>query len=119
MLVIVSSPLRCYDNIAGYGAGVITNNISVYVYVTRGEYDDELQWPCQLGIEVSLLNQNDDGDKVTKIFNIQAKKGDQNCYDGYQRFIKERNAQRYVKDNCLKFTVSNITQHNDILTSQL
>ena len=98
--------------VGGYGLAGLTNNISVYVYVTRGEYDDELQWPCQLSIEVSLLNQNDDEDKVTKIFNIQAKKGDQNCYDGYQSFIKERNAQRYVKDNCLKFMVSNITENN-------
>ena len=99
--------------VAGFGAGVFTGDISVYVYVTRGEYDEELQWPHRLSIEVSLLNQNDDGDKVTKIFNIQAKKGDQNCYDGCQRFIKERIAQRYAKNNCLNFMVSNITEYND------
>ena len=105
--------------VGGYGFAGLMNNISVYVHVTRGEYDDELQWPCQLGIEVSLLNQNDDGDKVTKICDIQARKAAQSRCSGWQSFIKERNAQRYVKDNCLKFTVSNITQHNDILTSQL
>ena len=98
--------------VSGYGFAGLTNNISVFVNVSRGEYDEELQWPCRLSIEVSLLNQDDDEDKVTKICNIQARKAAQSRYSGWQSFIKERNARRYVKDNCLKFTVSNITENN-------
>jgi hypothetical protein len=98
--------------VGGYGIGFLAGDISVYVYITRGEYDEELQWPYRLTIKVSLLNQDDNEDKVTKTFNIQAKKNDQNCYEGWQRFIKESIAKGYVKNNCLKFMVSNITEHS-------
>ena len=94
------------------GCGVIgrlTEDVSVYVHITRGEYDDELEWPCQLEIEVSLLNQQQDGENVTKICNIRAKKAAQSKYEGWTRFIGQITArQHYLKNNSLKFRVSKI-----------
>ena len=100
--------------VGGYGLASLTGDVSVYIYVTRGEYDEELQWPCRLSIQVSLLSQEENGEDMTKIFNIRAKKAAQSCYEGWKSFIKERIAQqRYVKDNCLKFKVASITEQND------
>ena len=99
---------------SGYGLASIMGDISVYIYATRGEYDEELQWPYRLSIEVSLLSNEENGDNVTKTCTIQAIKAAQSRYGGWTRFIKERIAQQhYVKDNCLKFRVSNITEHDD------
>ena len=99
--------------VAGYGPATLTGDISVYVNVARGEYDGELQWPYQFSIEVSLLSQEENGENVTKIFNIRARKAAQNSYGGCTSFTKERIARRYAKNNCLKFKVSNVTEHNN------
>ena len=100
--------------VAGYGIAGLTGDISVYVNITRGEYDEELQWPCRLSIEVTLLSQEQNGDEVTKTCSIRARKVAQNRYEGWQRFIKERIArERFLKNNCLKFRVSDITEHKD------
>ena len=92
---------------AGWGIGSIMEYISVYVYTTRGEYDDQLEWPCQVSIEVSLLNQQQNGENVMKIANIRAERTAKGQRQGWQWFTKQRNAQQqFVKDNCLKFKVS-------------
>ena len=98
----------------GYGIAGLMDDISVYVHVTRGEYDNQLQWPCRVSIEVSLLNQEEDGENVTRVVNIRAGNATRDHSQGWQRFIGQRNArQRFIKNNCLKIRVSEITEHNN------
>ena len=101
--------------VGGYGlvAG-LAGDISVYVHVTRGKYDDQLEWPCRVSIEVSLLNQEEDGENVTRVINTQAGNAARNHCQGWLRFIGQRNAkQQFIKNNCLQFRVSEITEHNN------
>ena len=98
----------------GYGIAGLMDDVSVYVYIARGEYDHQLQWPCRVSIEVSLLNQEQDGENVTRVANIRAKNAAKDHIQGWQRFIGQRNVrQRFIKNNCLKFRVSEITEHNN------
>ena len=91
----------------GRGIGSILENISVYVHVARGEYDDQLEWPRQFSIKVSLLNQQENGESVTKVVDIRAERTARRQSKGWQMFMKQGSVQRQsVKDNCLKFMVS-------------
>lgn len=95
--------------VAGYGIAGFRNEISVQVHVIRGQYDDQLQWPCQISIEATLINQEQDGENVTKIANIRARKNDQNRSERWMMFIGEKNARhRFIKDNYLQFKISKI-----------
>ena len=42
-----------YANGVGSGKGT---HLSLYVYLLKGEYDDQLQWPFNANITVQLLN---------------------------------------------------------------
>ena len=91
----------------GWMLGSITENISVFVHITRGEYDEQLEWPCRVSIKVSLLNQQQNGESMTKVIVIRAERTAKRHHQGWQRFTKQRSAQQqFVKDNCLKFMVS-------------
>ena len=95
--------------VGGYGIAGLVDDISVYVHIIRGKYDDELAWPCRFSIEVSLINQEQDGENVTRIANFRASKNAQHRNEGWLNFIKERNVrQRFIKDNCLQFRVSKL-----------
>ena len=87
--------------------GSIIEHISVYVNVARGEYDDQLEWPCRVSIEVSLLSQQENAENVTKVVDIQTERTAKKQSKGWHRFINRRTVQQqFVKDNCLKFRVS-------------
>ena len=56
----------CLNVVAnGYGAGEGTH-VSVYIYLMRGDNDDNLKWPFKGTIVVSLLNQLEDGQHLTE-----------------------------------------------------
>ena len=97
---------------------------SVYVYLMRGDNDDNLKWPFKGTIKVSLLNQLEDGQHYTKqvwspgsyipeSYNKRVTKGDRadNGW-GLHQFISysdlgyrdEKNCQ-YLKDNTFFFRV--------------
>ena len=91
----------------GYGIAKFMDEISVYVHIARGEYDDQLDWPCQVHIQVSLLNQQQNEEHLTKFVGIRAERTAKRHSQGWPRFAKQRNVQQqFVKDNCLKFRVS-------------
>ena len=54
-----------YVSANGNGSGEGTH-VSVYVYLLRGDNDDNLKWPFKGTINVSLLNQLEDGQHHTK-----------------------------------------------------
>ena len=49
----------------GYGDGEGTH-VSVWAYLMRGEFDDNLKWPFQGGVTVAMLNQLEDGNHTTE-----------------------------------------------------
>ena len=55
--------LKVYANGVGEDKGT---HVSVYVYLMRGDNDDNLKWPFKGTIKVSLLNQLEDGQHLTK-----------------------------------------------------
>ena len=57
----------CLNVVAnGYADGEDTH-VSVFVYLMRGDNDDNLKWPFKGTIKVSLLNQLQDGQHHTKV----------------------------------------------------
>ena len=51
--------LRVVVNGGGSGKGT---HLSLFVYLLKGEYDDQLQWPFNANITVQLLNWSGDND---------------------------------------------------------
>ena len=56
--------LKVYANGVSEGKGT---HVSVYVYLMRGDNDDNLKWPFKGTVKVSLLNQLEDGQHHTKV----------------------------------------------------
>ena len=52
-------------HVNGYGNGKGTH-VSVFIYLMRGDNDDNLKWPFKGTIKVSLLNQLEDGQHLTR-----------------------------------------------------
>ena len=42
------------------------NYISAYLYLMKGEYDDQLNWPVEVKVQLELLNQNGDHHHVVR-----------------------------------------------------
>ena len=55
--------LRVYANGRGSGKGT---HLSLYVFLLKGEYDDQLQWPFNANITVQLLNWSGDNSHEEK-----------------------------------------------------
>jgi len=56
---------------AGYGFGKGTH-VSVYMYLLKGPYDDQLEWPVNMDAKVMLLNQISDKDHVVMTAKVVA-----------------------------------------------
>ena len=116
--------LRVYANGNGAGAGT---HVSVFVYLMRGEHDDQLTWPFQEDITIQLVNQNSDQDHVEDTFAFddrvaaneavsgrvtvgeRAKKG-----WGKQKFISHtqlESTEQYLINDCIKFRVTKVAVH--------
>ena len=90
----------------GRRPGPFFGEISVHLYVSRGEFDDELTWPCGVDITVELLNQQNDQDHYSKTVRVRGSKSIDNRGYGWNRYICIKQLEPlYLKDNCLKFKV--------------
>ena len=56
--------LKVYANGSGSDRGT---HVSVYVYLMKGEYDEQLKWPLNANIIVRLLNWTEDSGHVERI----------------------------------------------------
>ena len=56
----------CLNVVANGYAGGEGTHVSVYIYLMRGDNDDNLKWPFKGTIKVSLLNQLEDGQHLSK-----------------------------------------------------
>ena len=59
--------LRVYANGDGSGKGT---HLSLFVYLLKGEYDDQLQWPSNANITVQLLNWSGDNSHEEKTIDL-------------------------------------------------
>ena len=103
--------------------------ISVFCFLMRGDFDDDLQWPFQGTITIQLLNQLEDANHHAKVLSstysndfvglqqITSGERAQRACGGMHAFIphtqldfnKETNA-RYLQNDMLKFRVSKATR---------
>ncbi len=105
----------------GYGDGRGTH-VSVFCYLNQGEYDDQLKWPFRGDVTIQLLNQSRDEGHWEKTIHFNDRSGVE-CSGrvvgrkratglGNHEFIAhtELNTENkeYLKNNCLKFRISNI-----------
>ena len=107
----------------GQGSGEATH-VSIFVYLMRGEYDDQLKWPFRGVIKIQLLNQSRDEGHWEKTVRFDDRVGvDDECAGrvvgkkraagwGQSKFIAhtELNTENkeYLKNNCLKFRILKI-----------
>ena len=68
--------LNVYVNGHGEGKGT---HVSVYVYLMRGDHDNNLRWPFKGTVMVSLLNQLEDGQHHTRQLSPDYESSDDTC----------------------------------------
>ena len=119
--------LRLYTN---GSSDVRGTHLSCYVYLMRGNHDNQLEWPFRGTVHVELLNQLEDNhhhaEKITfsssetKNYNTQVKRGFTGVTGlGRSRFIHQCELSRsdtmnrqYLKDDCLYIRVSKVEVHS-------
>ena len=101
-------------------------HVSAYVYLMRGEYDEDLKWPFKGVVVLRLLNQLHDRGHHEKTVDFLDSVEDCTCNrvtignksmrgQGFSQFIAhislkldEAQNQLYLKDDCLKFEVAGV-----------
>ena len=86
------------------------NVIVAYLYLINGEYDDQLNWPVEVKVQLELLNQNGDHHHVVRTKNMKWNKDKRDTYktiDGslmkYSDLEKSSDGVQYMMNDCLKF----------------
>ena len=100
--------------------------VSVYLYLNKGEYDENLQWPFRANIEVQLLNWREDRHHHKYVIHFNEKAGDDVCgrvmraerasvgwgtqsfIDHSALFYNSTTKTQYVQDDCLRFRVKRV-----------
>ena len=104
---------HCYGYKFRLGMRDHFNEVSPFLYLMEGEYDDELPWPVEvIKVQVKLLNQAGDHDHVVKT-NLNTKKWEKAernsdsmiTYFTYSHLEKQSDGIQYVVDDCLSFEV--------------
>ena len=87
-------------------------NISALLYLMKGEYDDQLNWPVEVKVQLELLNQNGDHHHVVRTSNMKWNKDKRDTYDiidnsliEYSDLEKSSDGVQYMMNDCLKFRV--------------
>ena len=107
--------LLVYSN----GEPSLGTHVSVYIYLKRGEFDDDLKWPFRGDIEVSLIDQDEKRHYSQTIGftedlpdNHAGRVTEGNISEGgcgYFRFISHNDLQpNYLKNNCLMFQITSV-----------
>ena len=103
----------------GYGKGAGTH-ISIFFRLLKGEYDDNLKWPMNIRIQLTILNWCKDDTHIMKSFSISHKRvtgSNEEAKDawGLHQFcthstlLTASKATKYVEDDCMCISL-NITQ---------
>ena len=86
------------------------NDIGAYLHLMNSEYDDQLNWPVQVKVQLELLNQNGYHHHVMRTMNTKWNKDrtdisykiDENLMR-YRDLEKSSDGVQYIKNDCLKF----------------
>ena len=102
--------LRVTANGQGSGKGT---HITVTIYLIKGEFDDQLEWPFRGDITIQLLNQQEDSGHYTRtIFQAKAERSKASmgekyiCGWGISKFQLHSNLPRYLQNDSLRFHIS-------------
>ena len=57
------------------------NAIGAHLYLMKGEYDDQLNWPVEVKVQLELLNQNGDHHHVMRTSNMKWNKDKRDTYN--------------------------------------
>ena len=88
------------------------NAIGAYLYLMKGEYDDQLNWPVEVKVQLELLNQNGDHHHVVRTKNMKWNKDKRDTLYiidvylmKYSDLEKSSDGVQYMMNDCLKFRV--------------
>ena len=109
--------LSIYPN--GYDSGTGTH-VSIYFCLLKGEYDDNLKWPMNITIQLTILNWCKDDTHITKSFSISDTRvtGSNKIarlawglpqFCTHSTLLTASEATKYVEDDCMRISL-NITQ---------
>ena len=109
--------LSIYPN--GYGS-VAGTHVSIYFRLLKGEYDDNLKWPMNITIQLTILNWSKDDIHITKSCSISdTRVSGSNKIASYAQGLPQfcthstlstaSEATKYVEDDCMRISL-NITQ---------
>ena len=110
-------------------------HVSVYVYLMRGEHDDELEWPFEGSTIVELFNQREDKGHHSRTFNLNRYSDNDGTFTsrvvdketaahgyGSSLFISHTDLSynpttntEYLQDDCLRLRVSDIVVYSTAL----
>ena len=105
--------LRVTANGQGSGKGT---HLTVGVYLMKGEFDDQLEWPFRSDIMIELLNQEGNSEHYAKT--IRGAKGERSEETGGEKFISgwgisrfisfSKLSPKYLRDDSLRFQISTV-----------
>ena len=102
--------LRVTANGQGSGRGT---HITVAVYLMKGEFDDQLEWPFRGDITIQLLNQQEGGHYSRTIYQAKGEKSKASlgekyiCGWGISKFKSHSELfPKYLRNDCLGFHVT-------------
>ena len=91
---------------AGRSTAQLSGYISVYIYITKGRFDDQLRWPFKGNFTVQLLNQQGSDDHHSKTTTVQGNRSLENKGVGWLYYVRLKELEpKYLQNNCLKFEV--------------
>ena len=97
---------------------ILFTHVSVFIYMMRGEFDDELKWPFSGQVTIQLLSQDGSNEHHTKtitlndpLYYLRITEGDRGRYGcGDLNFISHDVCnKRYIKDNSLHFRIVKVS----------
>ena len=102
---------------AGNGDGIKTH-VSLFLYLMKGEYDEQLKWPFQGKFVVELLSQDGDG-RHSETITFDTNTPDEYCSRLYRKrarqgwgcptFIPHTELKpTYLQNDCLKFCIKKV-----------
>ena len=106
------------------------SHLSVFIYVMRGEFDAELEWPYRGTILIQLLNRDNTKKNFIQLLSFnnapeasvkRVKEGDRSGTGwGYAQFIANTELTKYIKNDSLYFKVScsTVLTEKIVVTSQ-
>ena len=109
--------LRVVPNGIGRGKGT---HLPAYVYLMKGEFDDQLEWPFKGDITIKLMNQEEDKDHIVATVNFNGNTPKECCQrviteersdDGWgiSRFLPNADLHpKYLKNDCIKLCVKKV-----------